>query len=400
MIGEYLHELAQRMYLGIRDEWGTGLSRSATQNRRFIENEVSTWSKGWLSMPMKRRLWLWRHGFLSRANVLYDVTEENYQNYLSDYQRERAAWLNSPRSIALDDKLIFHWMMEPFDAHRTATYGLLKNGRFHDVSTFGMAVDGSGVVAEAGPHRGTEDAVRWVTDRLKSEGTLVLKPYRGGGGKNVMFCSIGDETYWVNSEERTAAEFESMITGLDDYLVSEAVEQADYARELFPKSVNTMRVLTMYDEEADEPYIPIVAHRVGNEQSAPVDNFSSGGLAAEVDRQTGKLSAAVHYPYAGQLDWHETHPDTDTKIKGVEVPNWSAIREGILDLAAAFSHTPYIGWDVVATGEGEFTVIEANNSSDMDILQVHRPLLADQRARRFYERRGAVPAGESTQSAS
>ena len=139
---------------------------------------------------------------------------------------------------------------------------------------------------------------------------------------------------------------------------------------------------------------------MGNEQSAPVDNFSSGGLAAEVDRETGELSAAVHYPYAGQLDWHETHPDTDARIEGVKVPNWSAIREGVLDLAAAFSHTPYIGWDVVVTAEGEFTIIEANNSSDMDILQVHRPLLTDQRTRRFYERRGTVPADESTQSAS
>jgi hypothetical protein len=400
MIGKHLHELAQRAYLGIRDEWGTGVSRSLTQNRRFIENEVSTWGKGWLSMPVTRRLWLWRHGFLSRANVLYNVTEENYQDYLSDYQRERAAWLNSPRSIALDDKLIFHWMMEPFDNHRTATYGLLKGGRFHDVSTLGMVADGSGVVAEAAPDRSTDNAVEWVSDQLESEGTLVLKPHRGGGGKNVMFCSVADGIYRVNGEERTAAEFESMIADLDDYLVSEAVEQADYARELFPKSVNTLRILTMYDEEADEPYIPIVAHRIGNEQSAPVDNFSSGGLAAEVDRETGELSAAIHYPYAGELDWHETHPDTGAQIEGVTVPNWAAVREGMLDLAAAFSHTPYIGWDVVVTGAGEFTVIEANNSSDMDILQTHRPLLADQRARRFYERRGVVPAAESTRSTS
>lgn len=383
MIGQYLHGLAKKAYLGVRDGYGKGFSQTMTQTRRFVENEVSTWGKGWLSMPLSRRLWLWRHGFLSRADALYDAGEENYREYLSDYQRERAAWLNGGRSVALDNKLIFHWMMEPFAAHRVATYGLLTDGRFHDVNTLRVAADGSEPVVET---RGTDDAATWVSERLRSEGTLVLKPCRGGGGKNVRLCSFDDGIYRVNGEERTIAEFESMVTNLDDYLVSETVEQAEYTHELFPDSVNTMRILTMYDEEADEPYIPIVAHRIGNERSAPIDNFSGGGLSAAVDRETGTLSAAVHYPYAGQLDWHETHPDTGAQIEGVEVPGWPTVREGVLDMAAAFSHTPYIGWDVVVTGEGEFTVIEANNSSDMNLLQVHRPLLADQRARRFYER--------------
>lgn len=392
MIGQHLHGLAKTAYLSVRDEYGTRLSHAVTQRRRLVENEVSTWGKGWLPMPAARRLWLWRRGFLSRANALYDVTEENYRAYLSDYQRERAAWLNGGRAIALDNKLIFHWMMDPFDDHRVATYGLLADGRFHDVRTLRTATDGSGVMTETTTH--TADAATWVGDRLRTEGTLVLKPCRGGGGKNVTVCSFTNGTYRVNGEERTRAAFESMVADLDDYLISEAVEQADYARELFPKSVNTMRVLTMYDDAADEPYIPIVAHRIGNEESAPVDNFSSGGLAAEVDRETGELSAAVHYPYAGQLDWHATHPDSGARIEGVEVPGWTAVREGVLDMAAAFSHTPYIGWDIAVTDEGEFTVIEANNCSDMDILQVHRPLLADERARRFYERRGVVPESD------
>lgn len=350
-------------------------------------------------MSLQRRLWLWRHGFLSRADALYDVDEDNYQDYLSDYQRERAAWLNGQRSTALDNKLFFHWMMEPFDEHRVTTYGLLNDGRFHQIRSLRLATDGSGSVVNPSPtDRGTEDAATWVSERLRDEGSLVLKPCRGGGGKNVTFCSFVDGTYRVNGEKQTATAFESMVSDLDEYLVSETVEQAAYARELFPKSVNTMRVLTMYDDEADEPYIPIVAHRIGNERSAPVDNFSSGGLGAEVDRETGELSAAVHYPYAGQLDWHETHPDTGAQIEGVEVPHWPTIKEGLLDLVAEFSHTPYIGWDIVVTGEEEFTVIEANNCSDMDVLQSHRPLLQDERARRFYERHDVIPAEKPTKA--
>jgi hypothetical protein len=390
----------KRLFGLLRAAWRTartgqgGLSRSATQLRWFIESEALSWEKAWLPMSPRRRLWLWRHGFLSRSGVLYDIDEDDYRQYLSDYQRLRTLWINGEQRIALDNKLLFHWMMEPFDEHRVATYGLLEGGRFHDVRSL-RAADGGAPMARAGVAgngRGTADAVEWITKRLREEGKLMAKPRRGGGGNNVMRWSLLDGTYRVDGEKTSEAAFTSLVAGLDGHLVSEVVEQADYAADLFPDAVNTLRILTMYDREADEPYVPIAVHRVGTERSAPLDNFSGGGLAAEVDRETGELSAAVGFPYSGSLDWHGTHPGTGARIEGVTVPEWSAVRERVLDMAAVFSHTPYIGWDVVVTEPGEFTVIEANSCCDMDVLQVHRPLLDDPRVRRFYERHDIIPA--------
>ena len=44
----------------------------------------------------------------------------------------------------------------------------------------------------------------------------------------------------------------------------------------------------------------------------------------------------------------------------------------------------YIGWDVVITKKGLY-IIEANNSTDVELLQVHKPLLINERVRNFYK---------------
>ena len=371
------------------DRTRRGARRVLTEYRRFAEKEVLTWEKAWLSMPVRRRLWLWRHGFLSQADVFYDVDETNYHQYFSDFQRERAYWINDEQREALNNKLFFHWMLEPFADQRVETYGVLKRGRFHDLRS--LESDGDDGVVTAGEH-GTTDAAAWVAERLREEGALMLKPWRGSGGMGVTRCSFADGQYRIDGEERPRDDFESVVDGLDGYLVSEVVEQAAYADELFPDAANTLRVLTMYDDQRGEPFVAAAAHRIGTRRSAPVDNFTNGGLAAGVDPESGRLTAGFQFPFSGSLDWHDTHPDTGAQIAGTTVPNWPAIRELLLEMAAALSHTPYIGWDLVVTGEGEFTVIEGNNAPNIRFFQVHGPLLDDPRVRRFYERHGVVPA--------
>ena len=382
MNGERVYGLVKAAYRGATGEQATRLSRTLTQLKRFAKSEVSTWRSP-VSMPLSRRLWLWRHGFLSSADVLYDLDETNYRRYLSSYQRERAAWLNGERSIAFDNKLLFHWMTEPFDDQRVETYGLLRDGRFHDLRLLRSNDETSD----------TADAAEWVTKRLHEDGALVLKPVTGGGGKDVRLCSYANDRYYVNDEELTRRAFGDLVAGLDEYLVTERVEQADYANELYPDAANTLRVLTIYDDEADEPYLAGVVHRIGTDRSAPLDNLVRGGVVADVDRDTGELGEAVRYLGAKEPVRYEEHPDTGARIAGTTVPGWAAIRERLLAMAATFSHAPYIGWDVIVTGEGEFTVIEGNNCSGVRVFQVHEPLLDDPRVRRFYERHGIVPTG-------
>lgn len=390
MVHTYIYQIGKKLYWGVDD-----LSRTAIQRvlrpamRLVIHEEATAWSS--FQMPFRRRLWLWRHGFLSKADIIYDIDERTHYQYLSEYQRELTRSINGRWQEALRNKLLFHRLLRPFDAYRPTVYGYLKQGRFVPIDASNHSSDPENAsTATTRPTANADDAVTQVSHQLKADGRLVLKPTYGAVGNRILVCSWFDDCYRVNGDERTDTEFDALITDLDEYLVCEFVEQAPYAAELYPGSTNTLRILTMWDPKLDEPFIPFAVQRIGTNSSAPVDNWSRGGLSAEVDRDTGELSQAVQYPYGDHLEKYTNHPETETQIAGTKVNGWRTVRDKILHIAANFPQLLYVGWDVLIGEDGEFTIIEANSCSDVDLLQVHRPLLNDPRARRFYEHHGVV----------
>ena len=73
-------------------------------------------------------------------------------------------------------------------------------------------------------------------------------------------------------------------------------------------------------------------------------------------------------------------------IKGVKVPNWDAVKVALLEVADRVDGLNLGGWDVGVTRDGSITLIEGNLNPDVDLMQVHHPLLVDPRTRAFYLR--------------
>ncbi|WP_435358895.1 sugar-transfer associated ATP-grasp domain-containing protein [Haloarchaeobius sp. DFWS5] len=346
----------------------------------LIETERDTAEE--YERDLSRRLWLWRHGFLTRSDYLYDLNRHSVDDYVSDYERfVRSKSINDTWSHVMDHKLIFHWMLSPFIEHRPTVHGLLRDGRFLPAA----ALHETGGEVELAADGESADAGEHVFDLLEQEEKLVLKWIRGGGGNNVFLCSLGDDgDVVVNGESESRAAFERRVGGLDEYIVTEFAEQASFQDDLYPDTPNTIRMITMCDE--DGPFIPIVIQRMGSDRSYPMDNFSQGGLNAEIDPETGELSQATQLPEAGKPRWHDEHPDTGTQIAGEQIPHWDEIRDRMLEIAGHCQHVPYVGWDILPTDdEGGFTIIEGNSYPGLKAMQIHRPMLADDRARRFYE---------------
>lgn len=337
----------------------------------------------------RRLLDLWRRGFLPGAAGLYDFDAHDHDEYLSARQHFRTGDINGHWGRLVENKLAAHWLLASAPDRRQRVDGLLVDGRGYETTDLGRDADHGpvpGDVPDPTDSRGAP-APAFVRERLDAGDRLVLKPVFGGRGYGIRFCARDADGFLVDGERVADRAFDEAVEGLDGYLVCRFVEQAPYAADLYPHATNTIRLLTMADPGGGGPFLAMAVHRVGTSGSAPMDNCSQGGLSALIGPETGNLGPGRSIdPSAPRT--HATHPDTGGPIEGVEISGWETVRDSVLGMAAELPYLPYLGWDVVVTGDGTFRVLELNNLVGIESLQVHEPLLADERRRAFYESHG------------
>ncbi len=326
--------------------------------RRFIAAERSTH----VPMALLTQLRAWRQGFTTASVALYGPTRWDTGEYVSDYAAYRAAYIDEPYAGLSSGKLVFEAVM----------------GRYLPVPK-SLAIIAGGRICPVG--QGVEEGTVDTLIRLaREQDGIVLKPVAGEKGQGVMVLREKEGGLCLNERPIAELELATLVGSLDHYLASERVRQAAYARELFPGSANTIRLVTMVDPFTQEPFIAIAAHRIGTWRSAPVDNCCCGGMSAAIDLDTGTLGPAAERA-SGKLIWHEKHPEVGVQIEGVQIANWQLVKESILRTLRRMPYLRYVGWDVVVTDDG-FRVLEANNTPGAQI-QVHGPLLKDPRVRQF-----------------
>jgi len=231
---------------------------------------------------------------------------------------------------------------------------------------------------------------QFLSDQISSGEKVVLKPITGVGGKEVYILSYNGENFIIDGDEYNDEELLNYITSDSWFLISEYVHQANYSKEIYSNSVNTVRIITAWDEEREEPFVIDAIHRFGTEQSGTVDNWDKGGLSVGIELESGRLLKATRRPKNDpELEWFNSHPNTGSKIEGVTIPNWELIVEGCLRMANELHYTPMIGWDIVIT-EDEFKVLEGNSRPSIGMMQVHKPLLLEERVRQFYNRHNVI----------
>jgi hypothetical protein len=279
-----------------------------------------------------------RHGVSYHSYALYPQGGE----YLSEVARLDAFFINSPATRhILNDKYQFSLQLsERFPV--PPILGILRNG--------------------------TLELLNGPLEPWWERGDLIAKPLHGSRGAGVVRLKQG-EPFPVSSAP---------------ILLTPFVEQAAYAKQIAPLSSNTIRVLTLRDEKG--PFIARAVHRFGTRETVPTDNWSLGSLCARVNLETGVLSKAVKHPRRtdGTLKWVERHPDTDAPIEGTVVPRWSQIQAELLSTLEDLPRFLYVGWDVLVTDE-RFWVLEGNVNTEFNALQVHGPLLDDDRVKAFYK---------------
>lgn len=336
----------------------------------FVQKELASQVRA----PRRKLPGLWRRGFLGESWVLYDLARNDRRDYLSDYARfTRTRLINGGYAAVLDNKLIFDRFLGRNCAALPRTHGILRQGRL---------LDPLGEVPEL-------PAADLIFEELCGGGAIVLKPLTGGGGHGLALLRRGESGYSLNDTAIGKAELRRYIEERGNTLVCDLVAQHPALAELYPATTNTLRLVTLQDERC-EAFIAAAVLRIGTRASWPTDNWTRGGLSAAIDLESGRVGQAVAYPAGSdRLHWQSRHPDSDAEIAGMAIPHWQEIREGVLAVFRALPVLKYVGWDVIVTPEG-FCILEGNNYSDVNLLQVHRPLLSDTRVHAFFQRQGVI----------
>lgn len=323
-------------------------------------------------LPWRKRLLAHRHGFTALSWVLYELDSNDPSDYLPDYfdiDYVRAA----PYRLALSDKLSFALCMQAVGARTPEPLGLIRGGRLICLQD------------------GTSDSD--LRSLLEREPRLVVKPIHGSGGVGVHSVVATEGGVEVDGRRVAARELIRQLDNSDseELLVTAFVEQSPSARALHETSTNTLRVLTLWDEDRGKPFLAAATQRIGR-GSALIDNFKSGtaGLAAPVDLETGRLGlAACLNARRDRVERHATHPETGRAIEGAVAAAWEETRREVLRVAARLPHFPYVGWDLVPTDDGP-VFLEANSPPGTFVWQVHGGLLRDGTTHRAFEGLGFI----------
>jgi hypothetical protein len=325
--------------------------------------------KSLVKVPLLKRLIAWRRGFLSDRMVIYDLDKFASHRYLPDIPYWRAHPYNGMYSNLIDSKLNLHFTLFRFRQHLPVYYYLLARKEI-------IPLNDSAAVT-------SQDNTGILLALCQKKGKLAIKPVVGTRGEGFFGIFFDDKRFFLNGQPIEENELNRKLRTLDNYIVTEYIQQHPYADAFFPLTTNPVRILTLRDYNDHIAFVARAVQRIGTSRTLPVPLWTRGSLLCNVDVDSGLIGPGAAYPRNSNIIWHERHPDTDAPISGEVVPHWKNITTRIVEMADSLAMVPYMGWDIVVTENG-FKVMEINSLSDIDMFQIHKPLLEDERIRQFY----------------
>lgn len=304
-------------------------------------------------LPFLKRIKYNLHLFSEVEYFAYNFDNNDWRNYISEYERLNSREINGNYRLILDDKILFEEIFGNY-VRVPKNFAYIDKGKIFELHNSGLNNDN-------------------IIKFINSQKIVMLKLLNSGGGQGVYKIEYSNpNNYLINGVVCDTSYLKNLIYESKCSIISEYISQADFSNRLFPKTANTIRIVCIKDKASSDFKICKAVQRIGCEKSIPVDNLSSGGLVAEIDLETGKLSAARQkYRDTIEIINYSKHPDCGSKIKDLFIPNWNNIKAEILELTNKFPYLNFIAWDVLLTEEG-ICIIEGNASSGVDLFQLDK----------------------------
>lgn len=196
-----------------------------------------------------------------------------------------------------------------------------------------------------------------IKEFIKGKEYIIGKPNDGECGhgvEKIKLSDFADPDAAVNYIRTSESNFG---------VIEDVVTQHPALSELYPYSVNCLRMVTVYWKK--KSYVLYAVLKTGNNKKF-VDNLENGGYACHVDLETGVVTGPGH---TSDLDLCEAHPMTGIRFEGFQVPLFEEAKQLVSEAAKVNPRVRYIGWDVAITPDGPL-IIEGNNYAAYDFPQL------------------------------
>ena len=304
-------------------------------------------------------LWCAIHGFLPHEYKLYELKKNDFRSYVSSRANFQKRILNGSYNAILANKILFEkhikLIIKEIDGlHVVESIGYIEGGYLQSLN--------KNII------NGDFTSLQIFLERTD----LILKPISGDGGMGLILISKKNDHYMLNNKIVTWNEIVEKVGSLNDYLIQERISQQGFSNEIYPPTVNTIRIATMIDPFTQKPFIPYSFHRFGLPVSGIADNVNQGGLFSLINVADGKLSMLVDYSVSGTKENFENHPVTLKKVVNEQIPHWKKLTERIIEMAGRMPYLKYVGWDIVLS-DNEFYILEGNVSPGIG-FQMMKPM--------------------------
>ncbi len=285
---------------------------------------------------------------------------EDWFRFFNSIKRETDGTFDA-RYIPMDFSYTF---LHPYFNNTPFTYAFddknMYDLYFHDIAmprTIFRIIEG--VLLDAEYNRISQEKALLL---CREEGRVIVKPtdYTTSGGSNISIWNADkdEDNRWMN--------FRNCI-------VQEVIKQHLDMALLYSGSINSIRMVTFYDENGARVLGSIV--RMGANGSV-IDNASNGGLFCGI-HEDGKLTK-YGYNRRGQ---HFTNHPQGTVFENCYIPNYDDCKKMVTSLANRFVKVAkLIAWDLAVNEKGQPVLIEINLPySGIDGIQIpNGPLFGDQ----------------------
>ncbi len=291
-------------------------------------------------------------GFHSNRPFVYPERPSTAKGYISDLDFLRRIDGLNPAQVRreLSDKLGFAERMqaEGFGDRMPRMFGVSRDGRFE------------------------------VTEEYSGE-PIIIKPVDGRAGQGISAFTSLDDALAACPPDRT-------------FLVQERVQAHAYGREIFPGSLNALRVQVVRRTPGAGPVVAAVVQRMGSRATAPAHSLTAGGLVARVTPD-GVLTYAIGPTRGRHRERFDTHYETGGQITGRVVPFYAEALDLARELMTLYPDALYVGWDIAIAERGPI-VLEGNATwPNLATLQAHGPFANAPEVRDFFVERGLLRVG-------